>query len=683
MTLSMLTIEGTWRDISAAPLARAVAMTAEVQTPADHVIPDEALNRILGLSRTCQTDPDGLARVQVVKAPGVVYRVVFGGVVGHLRCDDWDDDTTVPFVGIKDVPGGDVEVDPLTWDAVISGLNGRIAAQVPPAVASAVPAYLAAHPDLIEDAAAAAGTAVVAATSPRINAEAYRTAGKTDLQVILDAMSAATSLTKGAVVQLGPRTYDVGSGLSLAGMTCGLVGASSSGTATASAGTVLWASSQAGAVLDMTDWTGPSNERGRVEFGGFALRGSGVGPTTNHGWYQPKVKSGMHIRDVHIENTTGTGMHLNELYLSDVSRITVLSPINAAANDVPHFRLRECNGTRFRGLGMRSLLANGAPGGDCAPSGALQIEDGDYLGSPHSGHDILIEAPWVEYLHVPTGGTVISVKSNSTTISDLQVFDVSKEPGAVDTSCIRIDAASFQPLHGNVVRGVIPGRQAACPDYGVDIVAGSHLVQGAKGYNGYNVRLRSGVSYTTVILGGRVAAASAPAVQDDSGQTTNAILDYANNRQVLGASTWEHMPTASNRGFRITDKDATGSGALWLGDQGARIQAATSGNVLLRAGTGGTSFDFYPQSGGSFVTLALSGGPAVRATPEAGHAAFRAASGWYEHGTAGPRWMAGAGSPEGAITAPVGSLYSRSDGGAGTSLYVKESGTGSTGWVAK
>ena len=29
------------------------------------------------------------------------------------------------------------------------------------------------------------------------------------------------------------------------------------------------------------------------------------------------------------------------------------------------------------------------------------------------------------------------------------------------------------------------------------------------------------------------------------------------------------------------------------------------------------------------------------------------------------------------------SLYSRTDGGAGTSLYVKESGTGNTGWVAK
>lgn len=43
----------------------------------------------------------------------------------------------------------------------------------------------------------------------------------------------------------------------------------------------------------------------------------------------------------------------------------------------------------------------------------------------------------------------------------------------------------------------------------------------------------------------------------------------------------------------------------------------------------------------------------------------------------------GPGSPEGVLTAGVGSRYFRTDGGAGTTFYVKESGTGSTGWVAK
>lgn len=43
----------------------------------------------------------------------------------------------------------------------------------------------------------------------------------------------------------------------------------------------------------------------------------------------------------------------------------------------------------------------------------------------------------------------------------------------------------------------------------------------------------------------------------------------------------------------------------------------------------------------------------------------------------------GSGTPEAAVVADIGSLYMRLDGGAVTSLYVKESGTGATGWVAK
>ena len=45
--------------------------------------------------------------------------------------------------------------------------------------------------------------------------------------------------------------------------------------------------------------------------------------------------------------------------------------------------------------------------------------------------------------------------------------------------------------------------------------------------------------------------------------------------------------------------------------------------------------------------------------------------------------LSGSGTPEGVITAPVGATYHRTDGGAGTSFYVKESGTSNTGWVAK
>lgn len=47
----------------------------------------------------------------------------------------------------------------------------------------------------------------------------------------------------------------------------------------------------------------------------------------------------------------------------------------------------------------------------------------------------------------------------------------------------------------------------------------------------------------------------------------------------------------------------------------------------------------------------------------------------------------GEGTPNGAVTAKQGSLYLRSDGGAGTTLYVKESGgvttPTNTGWAPK
>ena len=43
----------------------------------------------------------------------------------------------------------------------------------------------------------------------------------------------------------------------------------------------------------------------------------------------------------------------------------------------------------------------------------------------------------------------------------------------------------------------------------------------------------------------------------------------------------------------------------------------------------------------------------------------------------------GTGDPEGSVTAPAGSMYLNSSAGTGTTLYIKESGSGNTGWIAK
>jgi hypothetical protein len=48
----------------------------------------------------------------------------------------------------------------------------------------------------------------------------------------------------------------------------------------------------------------------------------------------------------------------------------------------------------------------------------------------------------------------------------------------------------------------------------------------------------------------------------------------------------------------------------------------------------------------------------------------------------GPLDISGAGTPEGVVTAPIGSTFRRTDGSTNTTIYRKESGAGNTGWVA-
>lgn len=45
--------------------------------------------------------------------------------------------------------------------------------------------------------------------------------------------------------------------------------------------------------------------------------------------------------------------------------------------------------------------------------------------------------------------------------------------------------------------------------------------------------------------------------------------------------------------------------------------------------------------------------------------------------------LTGYGAPENVVPAPIGTIYLRRNGSTSTTLYVKTSGTGDTGWTAK
>jgi hypothetical protein len=118
--------------------------------------------------------------------------------------------------------------------------------------------------------------------------------------------------------------------------------------------------------------------------------------------------------------------------------------------------------------------------------------------------------------------------------------------------------------------------------------------------------------------------------------------------------------------FRL--QNTTGSGEIRLDSASGFITARTNGSERLRV----------EQNGNVCIGATTSPGTKLHVVGNASVTGSVAVG-----GATGPTWTAGTGSPEGVVTAPVGSLFSRTDGGAGTSFYVKESGTGNTGWVAK
>jgi hypothetical protein len=100
------------------------------------------------------------------------------------------------------------------------------------------------------------------------------------------------------------------------------------------------------------------------------------------------------------------------------------------------------------------------------------------------------------------------------------------------------------------------------------------------------------------------------------------------------------------------------------------------GAMVVNTGTGGSNFDI--RAFGARLTHFTSNTELIRfrISPQS------ATQGAIQFNITGPIDTAGSGSPEGVVTAPVGSIFRRSDGAAGTSIYVKESGAGNTGWVA-
>jgi hypothetical protein len=133
--------------------------------------------------------------------------------------------------------------------------------------------------------------------------------------------------------------------------------------------------------------------------------------------------------------------------------------------------------------------------------------------------------------------------------------------------------------------------------------------------------------------------------------------------------------------FRATDVTASAQIIIAGNSQGDLVAASTTtGNGLIYADSGKTLSLGSNGSTAARLTVTTAGDVSI---PSNNLVIGTAGKGIDFSANGNVIWRCGAGTPEGAVTAPVGSLYTRTDGGANTTLYVKESGVGNTGWVAK
>ena len=137
---------------------------------------------------------------------------------------------------------------------------------------------------------------------------------------------------------------------------------------------------------------------------------------------------------------------------------------------------------------------------------------------------------------------------------------------------------------------------------------------------------------------------------------------------INGAST--HVLTAQNQWVRVVSTTTSGTWNI-LG----QTPTAGGGSGDVTAASNFTNDNRLIRSDGTTKGVQAS----TITVDDTGNVVLPASTG-ITLGT--PQILAGSGSPEGAVTAPVGSTYQRSDGGANTTTYRKESGAGNTGWVA-
>lgn len=187
----------------------------------------------------------------------------------------------------------------------------------------------------------------------------------------------------------------------------------------------------------------------------------------------------------------------------------------------------------------------------------------------------------------------------------------------------------------------------------------------------YNATAGTGVTTVRVRAGAGQSGAELQQWQDSSGTTFASLVkaSYGANL-ILSTGTVNEGAYFSANGMleawfnTISSSNSAGKRVMRFGNAADvfSVQRLSDDSLSIQS----TPFKLANDAPTDSLAIAASGAVTMAGTVAAGN---------FKRGT---------GSPENVVTGSVGDLYTRTDGGANTTLYVKESGNNSnTGWVAK
>jgi len=188
----------------------------------------------------------------------------------------------------------------------------------------------------------------------------------------------------------------------------------------------------------------------------------------------------------------------------------------------------------------------------------------------------------------------------------------------------------------------------------------------------------------TQLFGARIENASQYGIQCSEG------IVIAINVKVEGSPTvgmdFQNTSSIHNTMFNCSIINPTGVAVNISGSYGVHFRGGIiDGDINISADSHLTKFDRVRETENTTVTDLSQTTNWDSIKDSHNHSAQQKQSPSFariEAGTAA-KIFSGPDTPEGAVAAPAGSIYLRTDGGTNTTFYVKESGTGPTGWVGK